>query len=82
MIKKNLAQNNRFVVIASGTDMHVYLKEKLFLIASEMKNQSNFAPIHRHSVGYEIHSIEFSNNDKNLFCASGVYNLSLYSMNT
>ena len=52
MIKKNLAQNNRFVVIASGTDMHVYLKEKLFLIASEMKNQSNFAPIHRHSVGY------------------------------
>lgn len=34
LIKRNLASNGRFLIIASGTDMHVYSKERLLTIAS------------------------------------------------
>lgn len=34
LIKRNLASNGRFLIIASGTDMHVYNKERLLVFAS------------------------------------------------
>lgn len=34
LIKRNLASNGRFLIIASGTDLHVYNKERLFVIAA------------------------------------------------
>lgn len=34
LIKRNLASNNRFVIIATGTDLQIYSKEKLLIIAS------------------------------------------------
>lgn len=80
LIKRNLAHNHKFVIIASGTDLQVYSKEKLFLVASEGKPQG-FNPVHRHSVSYEVHSVEFSPTDKASFCASGLHNLALFTLN-
>lgn len=80
LIKKNIAQNHKFMIIVSGADLLVFSKEKLFYCAADMKAIPGYGVIHKHSVTYELHSVEISPIDKSLLCASGLHNLALFTI--
>ena len=46
-----------------------------------MKAIAGYNSIARHSLSFEVHSIDFSPVDKNLFCAAGLHNLGLMNIN-
>ena len=82
LIKKTIAQNFKFVLLASSTEIYVFLKEKIFACVSDMKAAAGYSSISRHSIAFEVHSLDFSPIDRNLFCASGLHNLGLLSINS
>ena len=57
VIKRTITQSNRFLVIASGADMLLFSREKLLQCAVEGKPVPGYAPMPRHSVPFEIHSV-------------------------
>jgi WD40 repeat protein len=81
LIKKNIAQNNKFVLLASSTEIFVFSKEKLMNCVGEMKPVPGYNTISRHSIAFEVHSLDFSPNDKSLFCAAGLHNVTLLNIN-
>ena len=46
-----------------------------------MKAIPGYNSIARHSLSFEVHSIDFSPVDKSLFCAAGLHNLALMNIN-
>jgi hypothetical protein len=46
-----------------------------------MKIAPGYNSISRHSISFEVHSLEFSPVDKNVFCVSGLHNLALLNIN-
>ena len=53
----------------------------MFNCVLDMKTISGYNSISRHSLSFEVHSIDFSPVDKSLFCAAGLHNLSLLNIN-
>ena len=66
LIKRSITQNNRFIVIASSSDMVVFSKEKVMMCAVEGKTIPGHSHTQRHSVPFDIHTVEFAPHDKSL----------------
>jgi hypothetical protein len=45
-----------------------------------MKVLPGYNSIARHSISFEVHSLDFSPTDKSLFCAAGLHNLTLLNI--
>lgn len=81
LIKKNVASNNKYLLLASSTEISVFSLEKVLMCVSEMKTMPGYNAHSRHSLSFEVHSLDFSPIDKSLFCASGLHNLALLNIN-
>jgi len=81
LIKKTVAQNDKYILLASSTEIFVFSKEKLLSCLGEMKPCPGYNSISRHSIAFEVHSLDFSPNDKSLFCAAGLHNITLLNIN-
>ena len=82
LIKKNVAHNHKFLLLASSTEISVFSKEKILNCLSDMKVFPGYNSLSRHSIAFEVHSLDFSPVDKNLFCASGLHNLTLLNISS
>ena len=67
-------------MIASSSDMVVFSKEKVMMCAVEGKTLPGHSHTQRHSVPFDIHTVEFAPHDKSLLVASGLHNMGLFNL--
>ena len=82
LIKRTITQNHRFIVIASSSDIVVFSKEKVMMCAAEGKTLQGHSHVQRHSVPFEIHTVEFAPHDKGLLVVSGLHNMGLFNLSS
>ncbi len=58
--KQVIAQNQKFIVIASANMIYVHLKEKYLQQLLECKSGQIFQSVHQFTGNFDIHTIDFS----------------------
>lgn len=78
--KQVIAQNQKFIIIASGTMLSVHFKERFLLQVLEGKVSTVFPNVHQHSVTFDVHTIDFSPLDDFSFCIAGLHAVIMFTI--
>jgi hypothetical protein len=80
--KQIIAQNQKFIVIASGNMLYVHSKEKYLQQLLDGKPTQNFQSVHQFNGNFDIHTIDFSPLDDFTFVAAGLHMIVLMQLTT
>lgn len=73
--KQIIAQNSKFILVASGSMIFVHSKERYFLNILDGKQTQSLQNTNQFTGNFDIHTIDFSPLDDSLFVIAGLHNI-------
>lgn len=79
--KQIIAQNNKFILVSSGSMIFVHPKERYFMNLLDGKQTQSLTNIFQYTGNFDIHTIDFSPLDESLIIISGLHNIVMLNIN-